>query len=355
MTSDAGPGEDSDRRNVSDAAGVAVLGACAAWSLITATLEQGRPEGVLLAVLAVAAGYSAGRICGALLPVAAPCAGALAGLGLAVAVPRLAPGPQIDAPLGHAGATAALLTLCVGAACCAAWAARSPAARFAPGTLAAGITVASAVLGTISGFLACVAVLLCSLAAGRMRGRVLPLAGLALSAAVAAGLTWAVAGNALPDGLTESLEGQLTEHRVQLWQDALRMAHHHAALGVGPGRFGELSTTTAHTLLSDGKPHSALLQRAAEEGVVGVALLGATFCWMLYTLWRSPRPTPVALTAAAALTGVAVTACVGNALSFTAVSVGAGVLAGLATARPLTEESPAPETRVRPRDDRLTP
>ncbi|MGV9455939.1 hypothetical protein ACWDRW_32665, partial [Streptomyces sp. NPDC003635] len=51
----------SERRNVSDAAGVVVLGACATWSLVTATLQDGRPEGVLLAILAVAAGYAAGH------------------------------------------------------------------------------------------------------------------------------------------------------------------------------------------------------------------------------------------------------------------------------------------------------
>jgi hypothetical protein len=37
-----------------------VLGGCAGWSLITAAAHDGRPEGVLLAVLAVAA---AGRRC----------------------------------------------------------------------------------------------------------------------------------------------------------------------------------------------------------------------------------------------------------------------------------------------------
>lgn len=71
-----------------------VLGACAVWSMITAALHGGRPEGMLLAVLAVAGGYAAGRICGSLLPVAAPCAGALAGLGLTVAAPRLVLGPD---------------------------------------------------------------------------------------------------------------------------------------------------------------------------------------------------------------------------------------------------------------------
>ncbi|GAB2728935.1 hypothetical protein GCM10027072_23890 [Streptomyces bullii] len=129
MVSAAGAQAEGDRRNVSDAAGVVVLGACAGWSLITAAAQDGRPEGMLLAVLAVTAGYAAGRIGGALLPVAAPCSGALAGIGLTVAVPHLTPGPQIVAPLGHAGATAAVLTLSAGAACCAAWASPVPAVR----------------------------------------------------------------------------------------------------------------------------------------------------------------------------------------------------------------------------------
>lgn len=167
-----------------------------------------------------------------------------------------------------------------------------------------------------------------------------------------AGLTWAVAGSVLPDGLVASLEGRLTRHRVGLWQDALRLAREDAALGVGPGRFGELSGTATRTPLSDGRPHSAPLQQAAEQGVAGVALLAAAFCWILYALWRTRRPTPVALTAGAALTALAMIACVGNALSFTTVSVGAGLLAGVATARPLTAESLRQETAPRARGDR---
>ncbi|GAA3244222.1 hypothetical protein GCM10020256_69690 [Streptomyces thermocoprophilus] len=123
-----GVGREADgvRRNVSDAVGVGVLGACAAWAMITAAARDGRPEGMLLAVLAVTAGHAAGRIFGALAPVVAPCAGALAGLALVLTVPDLAPGPAVLSPLGHAGATAALLTLSTGAACCAAWAAAPP-------------------------------------------------------------------------------------------------------------------------------------------------------------------------------------------------------------------------------------
>ncbi|MEV5934884.1 O-antigen ligase family protein [Streptomyces sp. NPDC052079] len=333
----AGPDADGERRTGPDAAAVAVLGACAAWSLITAAAQGGRPEGMLLAVLAVAAGYAAGRIGGALLPVAAPCAAALAGIGLMVTVPHLAPGPQIAGPLGHVGATTAVVTLSVGAACCAACAAATPAARLALRLLAAGVVVTAAVLGSAAGCVAGSVVLLCSLAVGRVRRRVPVLAALGTAAAGAAGLAWAMAWNAVPEGLAASLEGRLTAHRVGLWRDALGMVREHAALGVGPGRFGELSATSVQSPASDGKPHSAPLQLAAEQGVVGVALLALAFGWLLYALWRSPRATPVVLTAGTALTGLAAIASVGNALSFTAVSVGGGLLAGLATSRPFPD------------------
>jgi O-antigen ligase len=343
----AGTDADGERRIVLDGAGVVVLGACAGWSLITAAVHDGRPEGVLLAVLAVAAGYAAGRISGALLPVGAPVAAALAGIALTVAVPHLAPGPQIAAPLGHAGGTAAVLTLSAGAACCAAWAAPAPAVRFALRLLAAAIAALAAVLGSTGGVVACLAVLVCSLAAGRTRHRGAGMAVLAAVAALVTGVIWAIAARAVPGGLVAALEGRLTPHRVRLWHEAWHLVGEDTALGAGPGRFGELSATSAPSLLSDGKPHSAPLQQAAEQGIVGVILLAAAFCWMLYALWRGPRPTPVALTAGAALTALAAIAAIGNALSFTAVSVGAGLLAGMATARPLEPSSRAPETPAR--------
>ncbi|MFF3615558.1 O-antigen ligase family protein [Streptomyces sp. NPDC002580] len=325
-----------ERRSAADAVGVIVLTACAAWSLITAAAHDGRPEGMLLAALAVAAGYASGRILGTLLPVAAPCAGALAGLGLAIATP----GPQISLQLGHTGATAALLTLSSGAACVAAWAARPPALRLALHLLAAGIAVTAAFLGSTTGFVTCVGVLLCSLAAARVRRRALGLTCLASAALLVTGATWAIAEDALPGGLTASLEGQLTEHRMLLWHDALRMAGTHPALGVGPGRYGDLSPTVAQSVLPDGKPHSAPLQQAAEQGLTGVALLAAAFCWVLYALSRSPRSTPIVLTAGAALTALAAIASIGNALSFMTVTAGAGLLAGLATARPFATGDP---------------
>lgn len=325
-----------------DVTGVIALGAVAAWSLITATAHGGRPEGVLLAVLALAAGYAAGRISGALLPVAAPCAASLAGLGLAITAPHTPAASPLIIPLGRTGATAALLALSAGAACCAAWAARGPA-RLALWVVAGGIAVAAAVLGSTVGSAACAGVLLWSLAAARVRRPGPGLVGLAVAAAVVAGTSWAVAVDVLPDGPAVSLEDRLGPHRVRLWRDALDMARREPVLGVGPGNFEHLSPALARAVAHDGKPHSAPFQLAAEQGVIGVALLATVFCWVLYALWRAARPAPVVLTAGAALTALAAVAAVGNALSFTTVTAGAGLLAGIATARPLAEAGARPE------------
>jgi O-antigen ligase len=324
-----------ERGSASDVAGVVVLSGCAVWSLISAAGREARPEGVLLAVFAVAAGYACGRICGTLLPVAAASATALAALGLAIASRQGVPGGNAGAATqpGHTGAGAALLVLAAGAACCAASAARPPALRLCLRLLAPAVACTALALGSVVGFAAALGVLLCSLAAVRMRRRTLALSGLALATGLVVAASWGVAEDALPTGLTVSLEGQLTQNRVALWQDAVALAKEEPVRGVGPDRFGKLSATAQQSLGSDGKPHSASLQQAAEQGVVGVALLAAAFGWMLYGLLRSPRSTPVVLSAGAALAALAVLASVGNALSFAPVTAGAGLLAGLATAR----------------------
>ncbi|MFD9225057.1 O-antigen ligase family protein [Streptomyces sp. NPDC060064] len=330
-----------ERGSATDIAGVVVLSGCAVWSLISAAGREARPEGVLLAVFAVAAGYACGRICGTLLPVAAASAAALAALGLAIASRQGVPGAIAGTPIqpGHTGAAAALLVLGAGAACCAAAAARPAALRLALRMLALAVACTALALGSVAGCAAALGILLCSLAAVRMRHRTVALVGLAVATGLVVATSWGVAEDTLPDGLTVSLQGQLTQNRVALWRDAITLAKDDPVRGVGPDRFGKLSTTAQQSLGSDGKPHSASLQQAAEQGVVGVALLGAAFGWMLYGLWRSPRSTPVVLSAGAALSALAVLASVGNALSFTPVTAGAGLLAGLATAHTAGEGS----------------
>ncbi|NEB80604.1 O-antigen ligase family protein, partial [Streptomyces sp. SID14478] len=220
------------------------------------------------------------------------------------------------------------------------WSARHRALRFALHVPAVGTIVTAAVLGSQAGIAACTGVVLCSLAAARMRHRAVGLAGLGVATALVAGTGLALAEQALPSGLAASLEGQLTSHRVLLWRDALHLTASDPALGVGPGRFEEFDPTLAPPALPDGKPHSALFQVAAEQGVVGAVLLAAAYCWLLYVLWRSVRSTQVVLAAAAALTAVAAMATAGNALSFTTVTAGVGLLAGLATAEPLADDPP---------------
>ncbi|MBQ0985758.1 O-antigen ligase family protein [Streptomyces sp. F63] len=329
---------EEQRRSAADAAGVVVFGCCAAWALITAAGRDARPEGMLLALLAVAAGYAFGRIGGALLPVAVPAVAALAGGFAALAAPRALPGTvSVVVPgSGHGGAEAAQLALAAGTACCAAWAARRTATRTVLRLAVAGTAVAALLLGSPVGAAVVVVVLLCSSAVARTRRRAPVLAGCALTAALVTGGTVAMAGDALPDGPAAALEGRLTEHRVLLWRDALGLAADRPVLGAGPDAFGFLSETVRNTPGSDGKPHSAPLQLAAEQGLPGAALLGAAFCWTLAALGRSPRSTPVVLTAGASLTALAALASVGNALSFPQVTVAAGLLAGVATSRPLS-------------------
>ncbi|ALC24766.1 O-antigen ligase family protein [Streptomyces pristinaespiralis] len=333
---DAGP----ERRNGTDAAGVVVLVGCAVWSLVSAAGRDGRPEGVLLAVFAVTAGYACGRISGSLLPVGGFVVTASGALAVAVAshdgvVPGAAAGAVT--PLGQTGAVAALLVLGTGAACCAASAARTASGRTASHLFALAVACSALALASVPAFAACVTVMLCSLAAALIRRRTAVLTALALTTGLVAGATWAVAEDALPSGLATSVEAPLTVHRVELWRDAVTLARQEPVRGVGPARFGRLSPTSVQSPASGNKPHSAPLQQAAEQGVVGVALLAAVFGWILYGLRRSPRPAPVTLSAAAALTAVAVLACVGNVLSFAPVTTGAALLAGLATARTTRE------------------
>ncbi|MDG9701066.1 O-antigen ligase [Streptomyces sp. DH37] len=341
-----------------DVAGAAVLGCCAGWALVCAMGRDARPEGVLLAVLAVAAGYACGRIGGSVLPAAAPAAAALAGLASFVLFPGGFPGvltgtlpggfpggfpsgfpgvpppdPSAAAPGGRAGADAALAALTAGAACCAAWAAGDGRTRRLLHALALVVAAVALAAGSPAGCAAALGVLLCSLAAGRVRRRLPALAALAVAAAAVAGAVWAVAGDALPPELERPLQGPLTAQRVALWEEALALAVEQPVRGAGPDRFGGPDRAAARAAVPDGKPHSAPLQLAAEQGLPGVALLGAVFGWLLLALYRSPRPTPVVLAAGAALTALAALASVSNALSFNQVTAGAGLLAGLATAR----------------------
>lgn len=323
-----------------DAAGMALLACCAVWALVCSAGRDARPDGTLLALLAVTAGYAAGRVLGALLPVLTPAVGAVTVLALVLLPPsRLSSGRHAP-PLGYHNADAALLVLAVGAACCAAHGAQRARTRAALWLVGAAAAVAALALGSAAGFGAGAATMLCSLAAARVRRRALGLAGLAAAAVLAVGMSYAITVNALPGGLSASVTGQLTQPRVQLWRQAVTLTRRHPLRGVGPERFAEASEPLPSDTPVDATPQSAPLQVAAEQGVPGVVLLGSAYVWTLCSLGRSPRPTPVVLTAAASLTGLGLLATVDHVLSYAAVTAAAGLLAGLAASRPLTDPPP---------------
>jgi O-antigen ligase len=330
-----------------DAAGMIVLACCAVWAIICAAGRDARPEGTLLALLAITAGYAAGRVLGAMLPTLALAAGAVTVMASVLGpAHRLRDGAGTP-PLGYHNADAALLVLAAGAACCAAWGVTGPVWGVPRALwqallrlLAMAAAVTALALGSTAAFAAGVAIVLCSLAAARTRHRLLGLIGLALATALAVGGSYAVAADALPGGLSESLTGQLTQPRVALWHQAVDLAEHHPLRGVGPERFAEESTPLPSDTPSAETPQSAPLQLAAEQGVPGVVLLGGAYLWTLCALWRSPRSTPAVLTAGAALTALGLLAAVDHVLSYAAVTAAAGLLAGLATSRPLPAQVP---------------
>ena len=116
------------------------------------------------------------------------------------------------------------------------------------------------------------------------------------------------------------------------------IARRQAAWGLGGGAVS--LAAYGLVLLAQTSGELAAVAALRELSIAVGVLLGAT---VLHEALARNRLLPaLVLTAGAALTALAAIAAVGNALSFTMVSVGAGLLAGLATAHPLTEE-PAPK------------
>jgi O-antigen ligase len=325
------PGQES---SAADVVGALLLAGCAAWTLCTAAGRDARPEGVLLGLLAVSAGYAGGRIAGAVAPVGAPVVVALAVGGLALLVPRGLSGDPGAPPLDAMDADGALLALAVGAACCAAHAARGRTGLLLA-ALAVGISAEALATGSVTGAPACGAALVVAGSAAFARRRVPALLLLALCAGLAAGAPLLLAR---ADRVPSALSGATApgEQRTALWHDAVQEAAGAPLRGVGPGLFAQFSPVAQESAAPVGAS-SADLQAAAEQGVPGVCLLAASFGWMLWTLQRSPSSTAVVLTAAGALTALAAEAAVSPVLSYPAITAGAGLLVGMAAARPLQQ------------------
>ncbi|WP_042381441.1 O-antigen ligase family protein [Streptacidiphilus melanogenes] len=312
------PGVDAPARSdtVCDVVGFVLLAACAAWTDYCASGREAHPEGALLGLLAVSAGYATGRITGALAPL-----GGLVVPAAAAAVFAPAVGVRV---LGD-DAVAALLSLAVGAACCAGYAARERRLRWAARgcvLLALVLTAESLLTNATLGALACGGTLVVAGSVHRTRNRRRALLLLGACAALAVGAVLVCAHGGGTDPSAGGPTAEVSAQRLAVWQDAWQAVAQQPWRGVGPGDF------------ADGSASSASLQQAAEQGWPGLVLLGGAFAWCLWWLGRSPRPTSAALSAAGAMTALGVQAAATPVLSVPAVVVCAGLLLGLGVARP---------------------
>ncbi|NYI07473.1 O-antigen ligase family protein [Allostreptomyces psammosilenae] len=348
------------RRGVLDLLGAGLATAAAAWTLVTAAARPGAaPVPALLVLAAAALGVCAGRLWARRAPervFGVPAA-------LVAAVTVLAPGglsggPHVP-PLWYGNANGALLAVAVGMACCAAWRAPGPRRHRGWLLLAAGLTGIAFVTRSSAGFTLCLLVLSGSLLLAGVRGRRgarTVLGVLAVLPVLAVAFTTALAGDKTGHAASDALRARLTDVRTTLWAEALDMAGAEPVFGVGPGRFA------AHSALARADPdllhaHSGPLERAAEQGLPGLALLGALFGWGLLALYRGGGPSrgpapyrgaapslpgpavaapwgPVAVTGALALTAVAVHSSIDYILDFPVLLFFLGLLVGAASVRP---------------------
>lgn len=131
-------------------------------------------------------------------------------------------------------------------------------------------------------------------------------------------------------GFEGHLRSALTERRVILWHDALRILEEHPT-GVGPGWFAEFSPTAIAD--QDARwAHNEFLQEGAELGWPGLMLTVLLFGWGFARLWLNPAPDAVIAVGAASLAALGIHASVDYVMHFAAVPVVAAALLGSAQA-----------------------
>lgn len=322
-----------------DAAGVALLLVAIGWTYVAAATADAaaRPAPAALLLAGVGVGYAFGRMSGRWFPVAGP--GMLAGAVAAILVtsPGAFSGESGAPPLGYANANAALLVQVVAAVVIAALSTRGTWARGLLLATAVGLAAAVPLLRSAAGSALAAAVVLVGVAGARLRRAGWVVAAAAACAALAVAATVALGATAgdprRPQGVEQVADEQLTTERVTLWKEALALARAEPLTGVGPGRFAAESPT-ARGDRDLRWAHTAVLERAAEQGIPGAILLTALAAWGFVALTVSRRPAPVVAAGAAAFAALALHGSVDYVLHFPAVPLAATALLGVASARP---------------------
>lgn len=328
----------------SPAAGILVLGAAATWWVVSGFDEGSRAADSVGLILGVALALTVSWVVATRWPsvVLTGIVGACAAVVLADAEASLRSGPT-QGPFGYANATAAFAAQACVAAILLFVVAHGPLRVI--GAIAA-IAFVPLVFLTRSWSVALLlpVVLGASLVAERWRGgrAAVALCGGLFVTALAATVVIGAAGVPEEGGpLDRVVDATITEERVALWNDALRIVARHPVLGVGPGGFA-FASATAVSDADLGWAHNEFLQAGAEAGLLGYGLAAGLFLWGFAAIGGGSWGRVMAVSAAG-LAVLGVHACVDYVLHFPFVAIaGAAVLgAGLGAARSDPERTAA--------------
>jgi O-antigen ligase len=322
-----------DRGPAVDAAGFVLLVALVGWVLLASSVSGGDALPTVGLLLMAGAAFTLARLVGRQERTLGPLLLLAVALGVVVVAPsEVLSSAPLSGPFGYVNAKAAFFLQASVAGVMVGLGSSWPAARVAGAVMAvgfAGIVIVSASIAAAGLLVALPAI---ALTATAWRGS---RAGVAICAALfgIALVGTIVLGAAYEPGKSISGPHRLsTERRLTLWSEALEITADRPLLGVGPGRFQEVSPT-ARADRDARWAHHAFLQVGVETGVVGLLLLAGVFVWGFARLSVGPPDTVTAL-GAAALAALGIHACLDYVLHFAPVSLAGALLVGAATSRP---------------------
>ena len=311
-----------------DAAGVALVTAFGAWTLVSGLVRPGNPWPQLALLAAAVAAYVVGRVQGGRRPVFVPAAVVVSIIvGTVASGPAALSGGALAPPLGYGNANGALFTLGVAAACVVVARANEAPVRRVAAVLAVVLLCLAVFTLSKTAVVLAVGILVIAAIAHRLGPWVALVGPFVVLGAVTATLVLGLTNGTLP-----ILSDELSERRTMLWREAMDIAADEPVFGVGPGMFAQASPTA----LADADArwaHSAYLQVGAETGVIGAVLLALVLTLVFGALYRSRQDKRLIVIGTAAVTALSVHAAIDYVAHFPTLVIIAGLLAGLASTR----------------------
>jgi O-antigen ligase len=308
-----------------DLIGLGVGCALAGWSVVSAQMRGGSPRDYVGAIGLFAISYLVGRLAAARAAVVAVVVAGVFGAWVLTTGGAFSGGP-LAGPLGYANANAALAVQVATVLLVAATRAGNRTARLL-------LALASLPVLSLAWFNDSLAAMIGGVALFAVALAIL-LKGAPATSTVAIGccgliLGVAVVGQVLvASGVGSGVAARgVSERRVELWTDAVHLVRSQPVLGHGPLSFATESPT-ASADPDTRAAHSAVLQVAAELGLIGAGLLLLLTAWAYWTLTLA-APAP-GIVGAIGWTALCLQALVDYVANYPMVLAAAGLALGLA-------------------------